>query len=109
MGSLRLRPLNALTRSACRVVCGARPGEVLLLFCTGRYSGPSWRGCSRGARWLASACGRCDALALALDLPFVDPVALAAAVGLLFTAGLMATAIPAMRAALEDPWSMLER
>ena len=91
-----------------RVVCGARPGEVLLLFVRSLQR-PFLAGVLEGS---ALACAGVWALrrtALALDLPSADPVALAAAVGLLLTAAVIATAIPALRAARKDPWSVLKQ
>ena len=41
--------------------------------------------------------------------PSADPLAAAAAVGLLPAAALIATAVPALRAASKDPWTVLKQ
>jgi hypothetical protein len=46
--------------------------------------------------------------ALRLELPLSDPLALAAAVGLLLAVSLAVAAVPAMRVARKDPWVTLK-
>jgi ABC-type antimicrobial peptide transport system permease subunit len=92
---------------AIRVACGARPVEVIRLF-AGSLLRPFVGGIVGGSALAGVAVWGLRRSALALDLPPADPLALALAVSLLSVATLMATVIPALRAARNDPWSALK-
>ena len=90
-----------------RVACGARPGDVVRLL--GHWLQRSFlRGVLGGSLLSLAAVWTLRQTALRLNLPASDPWALAAAIALLLAATLMATAIPAVRAARKDPWPVLK-
>jgi predicted permease len=91
-----------------RMTCGARPAEVVRLFVRSLQR-PFFAGVLGGTALAGAGVWALRRTALALDLPFADPLALAAAVGLLLAAALIATAVPALRAARKDPWSALRQ
>lgn len=93
---------------AIRVACGARPVEVIRLF-AGSLLRPFLGGVVGGSALAGVVVWGLRRSALALDLPPADPVALALAVSLLSVAALIATVIPALRAARKDPWGMLKQ
>jgi predicted permease len=93
---------------AVRVACGARPGEVVRVF-VGSLHWPFVKGALGGCLLSGVGVWTLRRTALALDLPAADPLALASAVGLLAAAALMATGIPALRAARKDPWILLKQ
>jgi putative ABC transport system permease protein len=91
-----------------RIACGARPRAVVRLF-LGSVQRPFVGGVLGGTALAAVGVWALRRTALALDLPPADPLALVTAIGLLFAAALIATAVPALRAARKDPWSVLRQ
>jgi len=93
---------------AIRVACGAQPVDVIRLF-VGSLLRPFVGGVLGGSALAGVGVWGLRRSALALDLPPADPLALATVVSLLSVAALMATLIPALRAARNDPWSLLKQ
>ena len=92
---------------AVRVACGAPSREVVRIFVHWLHR-PLLGGLLGGGLLSLGSVWMLRRTALRLDLPQADPWALLASTGLLLAAALTATAVPALRAARNDPWAVLK-